>query len=153
MSPRRADDGSVLADTNRSVTSLALRGSPPLRSLRQTERFTKSSSSHDLKAHCVDKRIRAFVVPTQPPPSLVFGDRIHADHRRTWGSLQCTEEPQSCLVPCPSAPESLGFPDDVIAAQQQASVFAPNPDCFGVVLVAGQQQRDPEASVNESHSP
>ena len=138
-----------MADLRASHFNVARRREVPVK----RESFAKSSSSHDFKAHCVDKRILTFVVPTQPAPGLVFDVRRHMDHSHTWGSLQCIEKAHCYSVPCPSTQESPGFPDDVIAAQQQALVFAPNPSCFGVVLIAGHQQSDPEGSVNESYLP
>ena len=42
--------------------------------------FTDSPSAHDLKAHCIDKRIHALIVSAQPSPGLVFDLRVGMDY-------------------------------------------------------------------------
>lgn len=101
----------------------------------ERERFIKSSSPHDLEAHCIDERILPFVVPTQPATSLFFNVRVYMDHSHTRGPIQCIEKAHSYFVPCPSAQECPSFSDDVITAQQQALVFVPNLRCFDVVPI------------------
>ena len=104
-----------MADSRASHFGLACRREVSV----ERERLTKSSSSHDLKAHCVEEQVHTFVVPTQPAPTLVFDVWVHMDHSHPWGLLRCIEKACGCLAPSPSAQESPGFPDDVIAAQQQ----------------------------------